>query len=104
MYSKQLKGECLKLFISGTTLNEISKLKNIPFQTVHTWHARSKWAEIKAENETKAKQEIQKEALEDTKKNIRLFYKENKKQKLILSVLWKVLAHNQVKRLERLEL
>ncbi len=67
-YSKQLKNECLKLFISGTTLKEISELKNIPFQTIHTWHARCKWAEAKAENETKVKQEIQKEILADTKK------------------------------------
>jgi hypothetical protein len=67
-YSKQLKNECLKLFIGGPTLKEISKLKNIPFQTIHTWHARYNWSKAKSENETKVKQEIQKEVLADTKK------------------------------------
>ncbi len=87
-YSKQLKNECLKLFISGTTLNEISKLKNIPFQTIHTWHARYKWAEIKSENETKVKQEIQKEALEDTKKEYKtVLQREQETEVCLVSIM-----------------
>lgn len=87
-YSKQLKNECLKLFISGTTLNDISRLKRIPFQTIHTWHARSKWAEIKAENETKVKQEIQKEALEDTKKEYKtVLQREQETEAYLLNIM-----------------
>ena len=87
-YSKQLKGECLKLFISGTTLNEISRLKSIPFQTIHTWHARYNWSKAKAENETKVKQEIQKEALEDTKKEYKtVLEREQETEAYLVSIM-----------------
>lgn len=57
-YPKKIKQECLKLFLEGKTLKEITALKNVPFETLKKWHLRNNWAKENKKTVLKVSEKI----------------------------------------------
>ncbi len=58
-YPKNIKQECLKLFLEGKTLSEIAEVKNVPFETIKKWHLRNNWAKENKKTVLKVSEKIQ---------------------------------------------
>lgn len=61
-HPKEIRNKALELFLSGKTLEEVSKELDIAFKTITAWHERDKWAEAKADNAVKVREKVKKKA------------------------------------------